>query len=76
MSPLPCPIEYVDGDWHEGGDGRDRFGEPLAIVVFAEEAGPELPSGWIWWCLGKVGSAPSRGAAMARCMRRIAERSP
>ena len=56
--------EYIDGVWRAPSDR-----EPDAIVTFSETDGPELPAGWIWWALGRIGTAATESDA-----RRIAER--
>jgi len=53
------PSEYVcDGHelrWQQPTDQSS----PIGIITYSEVDGPELPAGWVYWALGKVGSADS-----------------
>ena len=56
---LEQPTEYVceghEFRWQHPTDESS----PIGIITFSEIDGPELPAGWVYWVLGKVGSACS-----------------
>lgn len=68
---LGMSTEYVDGEWIVPGvEGP----EPQGLILFSTVDGPELPAGWAWWALGKIGTASSYKDARANIERHVASR--
>jgi len=55
----PATLEFHDGVW-----GPPTEAEPDALVIYTTEPSPETGHiGWCWWAQGRMGDAPTLGAA-------------
>ena len=71
----PLPIEYVRGGWVYGDPDAEPSEDPLAVIVYVTEPSPETGDvGWCWWVDGRMGSAATLAAAMARCADEMARK--